>query len=161
MGLPSSWSMVQPSWRDGSPLCSNLAVSRPSLPQYEAWVPENAMGHEVHRLTVTDLDVPNSPAWRAIYHILGGDDGDHFAITTHPETNQGILTTKKVGLFGPLGERDPSCLRPLPLGYSLVTAPRQWLLELAPCSYAENPLFGILKQGSLCFLQWECSCRLR
>lgn len=63
--------------------------------KYEAWVPENAMGHEVHRLTVTDLDVPNSPAWRAIYHILGGDDGDHFAITTHPETNQGILTTKK------------------------------------------------------------------
>ncbi|EDL11370.1 cadherin-3 isoform a preproprotein [Mus musculus] len=63
--------------------------------KYEAWVPENEVGHEVQRLTVTDLDVPNSPAWRATYHIVGGDDGDHFTITTHPETNQGVLTTKK------------------------------------------------------------------
>lgn len=84
-------------------------------PQYEAWVPENAVGHEVQSLTVTDLDAPNSPAWRATYRIVGGDDGDHFTITTHPETNQGILTTKKVGLFGLLGQRD-TCLRPLPLG---------------------------------------------
>ncbi|XP_006255621.1 cadherin-3 isoform X1 [Rattus norvegicus] len=63
--------------------------------KYEAWVPENAVGHEVQRLTVTDLDSPNSPAWRATYHIVGGDDGDHFTVATHPETNQGILTTKK------------------------------------------------------------------
>lgn len=71
-------------------------------------MPENEVGHEVQRLTVTDLDVPNSPAWRATYHIVGGDDGDHFTITTHPETNQGVLTTKKVSLFAPLGQRDPS-----------------------------------------------------
>ncbi|XP_045674560.1 cadherin-3 isoform X2 [Phyllostomus hastatus] len=63
--------------------------------KYEARVPENTVGHEVQRLTVTDLDVPNSPAWRATYRILEGDDGDHFTITTHPESNQGILTTKK------------------------------------------------------------------
>ncbi|XP_021488146.1 cadherin-3 isoform X2 [Meriones unguiculatus] len=63
--------------------------------KYEAWVPENAVGQEVQRLTVTDLDAPNSSAWRATYHIVGGDDGGHFTITTHPETNQGILTTKK------------------------------------------------------------------
>lgn len=63
--------------------------------KYEAWVPENAVGHEVQRLTVTDLDSPNSAAWRATYHIVGGDDGDHFTVATHPETNQGILTTKK------------------------------------------------------------------
>ncbi|XP_041506349.1 cadherin-3 isoform X1 [Microtus oregoni] len=63
--------------------------------KYEASVPENAMGHEVQSLTVTDLDDPGSPAWRATYRIVGGDNGDHFTITTHPETNQGILTTKK------------------------------------------------------------------
>lgn len=63
--------------------------------KYEARVPENAVGHEVQRLTVTDLDAPNSPAWRATYRIVGGDSGDHFTVATHPETNQGILTTKK------------------------------------------------------------------
>ncbi|XP_073911866.1 cadherin-3 isoform X2 [Castor canadensis] len=63
--------------------------------KYEARVPENAVDYEVQRLTVTDLDAPNSPAWQATYHIVGGDDGDHFTITTHPESNQGILTTKK------------------------------------------------------------------
>ncbi|XP_054566842.1 cadherin-3 isoform X2 [Eptesicus fuscus] len=63
--------------------------------KYEAHVPENAVGHEVQRLTVTDLDAPNSSAWRAAYRILEGDSGDHFTITTHPESNQGILTTKK------------------------------------------------------------------
>lgn len=63
--------------------------------KYEAWVPENAVGHEVQSLTVTDLDDPDSPAWRATYRIVGGDNGDHFTVTTHPENNQGILTTKK------------------------------------------------------------------
>lgn len=63
-------------------------------------MPENAVGHEVQRLTVTDLDAPNSSAWRATYRILEGDSGDHFTITTHPESNQGVLTTKKVSPFG-------------------------------------------------------------
>lgn len=62
-------------------------------------MPENAVGLEVQRLTVTDMDTPDSPAWRATYRIVGGDDGDHFSITTHPESNQGILTTKKVSLW--------------------------------------------------------------
>ncbi|KAM5262716.1 cadherin-3 [Ctenodactylus gundi] len=63
--------------------------------KYEAQVPENAVGYEVQRLTVTDLDVPNSPAWLATYRIVRGDHGDHFSISTNPESNQGILTTKK------------------------------------------------------------------
>lgn len=60
---------------------------------------ENTVGHEVQRLTVTDLDAPNTPAWHATYRILEGDDGDHFTITAHPESNQGILTTRKVSQF--------------------------------------------------------------
>ncbi|XP_024589888.1 cadherin-3 isoform X4 [Neophocaena asiaeorientalis asiaeorientalis] len=71
----------------------NAPVFEPQ--QYEARVPENAVGHELQRLTVTDLDAPNSPAWQATYRIVEGDNGDHFTITTHPESNQGILTTKK------------------------------------------------------------------
>ncbi|XP_044788027.1 cadherin-3 isoform X1 [Bubalus bubalis] len=63
--------------------------------KYEARVPENTVSQEVQRLTVTDLDAPNSPAWRATYRIVGGDNGDHFTITTDPESNQGILTTQK------------------------------------------------------------------
>ncbi|XP_007450004.1 PREDICTED: cadherin-3 isoform X2 [Lipotes vexillifer] len=71
----------------------NAPVFEPQ--KYEARVPENAVGHELQRLTVTDLDAPNSPAWQATYRIVEGDNGDHFTITTHPESNQGILTTKK------------------------------------------------------------------
>lgn len=94
------------------PISTLTALCPDPLPaQYEASVPENAVGHEVQSLTVTDLDDPGSPAWRATYRIVGGDNGDHFTITTHPETNQGILTTKKVGLFGLLGQRGvlPGC----------------------------------------------------
>ncbi|XP_044519092.1 cadherin-3 [Gracilinanus agilis] len=63
--------------------------------KYTAEVPENKVGVEVQRLTVTDLDAPNTPAWRAVYQITQGDEGGHFAIATDPENNQGILTTKK------------------------------------------------------------------
>uniref|UniRef100_A0A8C5L9Y1 Cadherin 3 n=1 Tax=Jaculus jaculus TaxID=51337 RepID=A0A8C5L9Y1_JACJA len=71
----------------------NAPMFRPQ--KYEARVPENTVGHEVQRLTVTDLDAPNTSAWFATYRIVGGDGGDHFTITTHPESNQGILTTVK------------------------------------------------------------------
>ncbi|KAB0395285.1 hypothetical protein E2I00_005661 [Balaenoptera physalus] len=71
----------------------NAPVFEPQ--KYEARVPENAVGHELQRLTVTDLDAPNSPAWQATYRLVEGDNGDHFTVTTHPESNQGILTTKK------------------------------------------------------------------
>uniref|UniRef100_A0A8C0U9R8 Cadherin domain-containing protein n=1 Tax=Cyanistes caeruleus TaxID=156563 RepID=A0A8C0U9R8_CYACU len=62
---------------------------------YEAAVPENVAGREVARLAVTDLDEPGTPAWRAVYSILRGNDGGAFAITTDPATNEGILRTAK------------------------------------------------------------------
>ncbi|NXU16217.1 CADHK protein, partial [Pardalotus punctatus] len=64
-------------------------------PQYEASVPENVAGREVTRLAVTDLDEPGTPAWRAVYSILRGNDGGAFTITTDPATNEGILRTAK------------------------------------------------------------------
>ncbi|XP_027703391.1 cadherin-3 isoform X2 [Vombatus ursinus] len=63
--------------------------------KYIAEVPENKDGVEVQRLNVTDLDAPNTPAWKAVYQITQGDEGGYFTITTDPENNQGILTTKK------------------------------------------------------------------
>ncbi|KAG9474961.1 blastomere cadherin-like [Eleutherodactylus coqui] len=62
--------------------------------RYEALVPENEVGFEVKRLTVTDDDEMNSPAWRAVYKIKG-NEGGFFSITTDPNTNEGVLTTAK------------------------------------------------------------------
>lgn len=65
-------------------------------PQYEAAVPENDAGREVARLAATDLDEPSTPAWRAVYSILRGNEGGAFAIATDPASNEGVLRTAKV-----------------------------------------------------------------
>uniref|UniRef100_A0A8C8EG27 Cadherin 1 n=1 Tax=Otus sunia TaxID=257818 RepID=A0A8C8EG27_9STRI len=62
---------------------------------YEAAVPENEAGREVARLTITDLDEPSTPAWRAVYSILRGNEGSAFAIATDPNSNEGVLRTAK------------------------------------------------------------------
>ncbi|KAK2530191.1 B-cadherin-like protein [Columba guinea] len=62
---------------------------------YEAAVPENAAGREVARLAVTDLDELNTPAWRAVYSILRGNEGGAFAIVTDPASNEAVLRTTK------------------------------------------------------------------
>nr|AAH68940.1 Xb-cad protein [Xenopus laevis] len=61
---------------------------------YTALVPENEVGFEVQRLSVTDLDMPGTAAWQAVYKIRV-NEGGFFNITTDPESNQGILTTAK------------------------------------------------------------------
>ncbi|XP_063188824.1 B-cadherin [Chroicocephalus ridibundus] len=62
---------------------------------YEAAVPENDAGREVARLAATDLDEPSTPAWRAVYSILRGNEGGAFAIATDPASNEGVLRTAK------------------------------------------------------------------
>ncbi|NXT41625.1 CADHK protein, partial [Pelecanoides urinatrix] len=62
---------------------------------YEAAVPENEAGREVARLATTDLDEPGTPAWRAVYSILRGNEGGAFAIATDPTSNEGVLRTAK------------------------------------------------------------------
>ncbi|KAM9374151.1 LOW QUALITY PROTEIN: B-cadherin-like [Phaethornis superciliosus] len=62
---------------------------------YEAAVPENEAGREVARLVATDLDEPSTPAWRAIYSILRGNEGGAFTIATDPASNEGVLRTAK------------------------------------------------------------------
>ncbi|XP_009888649.1 PREDICTED: cadherin-3 [Charadrius vociferus] len=62
---------------------------------YEASVPENEAGREVARLATTDLDEPSTPAWRAVYSILRGNEGGAFTIATDPTSNEGVLRTAK------------------------------------------------------------------
>ncbi|KAM4017829.1 cadherin-1-like isoform 1-T3 [Anomaloglossus baeobatrachus] len=61
---------------------------------YRAEVPENRVGFEVTRLTVTDEDTPNTDAWRAVYKITKGNEGNVFGIST-TEDNMGLITTVK------------------------------------------------------------------
>ncbi|XP_074056725.1 cadherin-1 [Macrotis lagotis] len=61
---------------------------------YTGQVPENEVDAVITRLKVTDADVPNTPAWRAVYSVLNDENG-LFAVTTDPETNEGILKTAK------------------------------------------------------------------
>lgn len=46
-------------------------------------------------LKVTDADVPNTPAWEAVYTVLN-DEEEQFVVITDPVTNDGILKTAKV-----------------------------------------------------------------
>ncbi|XP_056611680.1 B-cadherin-like [Triplophysa dalaica] len=62
---------------------------------YEASVPENQVGAEVVKLTVTDGDDPGSPAWSTKYKIINGDKGGFFNVSTGPSQLEGIITTVK------------------------------------------------------------------
>uniref|UniRef100_A0A8C3SZ42 Cadherin-1 n=1 Tax=Chelydra serpentina TaxID=8475 RepID=A0A8C3SZ42_CHESE len=60
---------------------------------YQATVPENEVGVLVARLSVSDRDKQGSPAWRAKYEIVRGNEGGFFTITTDPNNNNGLLKT--------------------------------------------------------------------
>lgn len=87
---PESWLHV------GSPGVLSDPTSLPCL-QYEGTVLENEADVIITRLKVTDADVPNTPAWEAVYSILNDNEGQ-FVVTTDPVTNEGILKTAKVCL---------------------------------------------------------------
>lgn len=70
----------------------NAPTFKPTM--YNGTVPENEAGAHVATLTVTDADVPNTPAWVAMY-VITNDKEDQFIITTDPVTNDGILKTSK------------------------------------------------------------------
>ncbi|XP_073715631.1 B-cadherin isoform X2 [Misgurnus anguillicaudatus] len=62
---------------------------------YTVSVPENQVGVEVVKLTVTDGDEPGSPAWSTKYKIISGDKLGVFNISTGPSQLEGIITTVK------------------------------------------------------------------
>ncbi|KAK7175677.1 hypothetical protein R3I93_000057 [Phoxinus phoxinus] len=74
--------------------------SNDNAPQFEKTmhtvsVPENKVGAEVARLTVTDGDEPGSPAWSTKYKIIAGDKTGFFNVSTGPSQLEGIITTVK------------------------------------------------------------------
>ncbi|XP_038609613.1 cadherin-1-like [Tachyglossus aculeatus] len=62
--------------------------------RYVGQVRENEVNAEIVRLTVTDADVPNTGAWKAVYFVENDKEG-FFVVTTDPATNEGILKTAK------------------------------------------------------------------
>uniref|UniRef100_A0A674F1A8 Cadherin 26, tandem duplicate 1 n=1 Tax=Salmo trutta TaxID=8032 RepID=A0A674F1A8_SALTR len=62
-------------------------------------VMEMESNREILRVAVTDADTPNTPAWRAVYSIVKGNEEGNYKIETDPKTNEGILTVIKVSLF--------------------------------------------------------------
>ncbi|XDV17304.1 hypothetical protein PO909_023188, partial [Leuciscus waleckii] len=70
-----------------------------NAPQFEQTthtvsVPENEVGAEVARLTVTDGDEPGPPAWSTKHKIIGGDKSGFFNVSTGPSQLEGITTVK-------------------------------------------------------------------
>ncbi|KAG7472376.1 hypothetical protein MATL_G00108230 [Megalops atlanticus] len=63
--------------------------------EYKTSVNEMAEDEVILRLTVTDNDTPNTPASRAKYKIIKGNEDANYKIETDPKTNEGVLTVIK------------------------------------------------------------------
>ncbi|XP_041497692.1 cadherin-like protein 26 isoform X2 [Microtus oregoni] len=62
---------------------------------YEIQISEGEVARGVLYLPVQDGDSPFTPAWRAQFHILDGNEEEHFDIMTDPETNRAVLNVIK------------------------------------------------------------------
>uniref|UniRef100_A0A3B3IAL9 Cadherin domain-containing protein n=1 Tax=Oryzias latipes TaxID=8090 RepID=A0A3B3IAL9_ORYLA len=72
----------------------NLSVFTAST--YQGSVDENAVGVQVVKMSVTDEDEPNTPAWNAKFMIVRGDPDKLFSIETGTNKQEGIIKTAKV-----------------------------------------------------------------
>ncbi|XP_036390053.1 cadherin-like protein 26 [Megalops cyprinoides] len=63
--------------------------------EYKTSVNEMAEDEVILRLTVMDKDTPNTPASRAKYKIIKGNEDGNYKIETDPKTNEGVLTVIK------------------------------------------------------------------
>ncbi|XP_077424991.1 cadherin-1-like isoform X3 [Vanacampus margaritifer] len=82
---------------------SNDHAPRFTFTSVSASTPENEVGREVLRLTVTDEDDLGTPNTNTKYTIVSGNQGGHFSVKTGPWKMEGMLTTAKAVDF----ERDP------------------------------------------------------
>lgn len=53
---------------------------------------------KILRIPVQDQDTPNTPASRAVFTILKGNEKGNYKIETDPFTNEGVLTVIKVDI---------------------------------------------------------------
>ncbi|XP_024115860.2 B-cadherin [Oryzias melastigma] len=60
---------------------------------YRGSVDENAVGVQVVKLSVTDKDEQNTPAWNAKFKIISGDPEKLFSIETGSNKQEGIIKT--------------------------------------------------------------------
>uniref|UniRef100_A0A3P9LDP3 Cadherin-1 n=1 Tax=Oryzias latipes TaxID=8090 RepID=A0A3P9LDP3_ORYLA len=60
---------------------------------YQGSVDENAVGVQVVKMSVTDEDEPNTPAWNAKFKIVRGDPDKLFSIETGSNKQEGIIKT--------------------------------------------------------------------
>ncbi|KAL6461298.1 hypothetical protein MHYP_G00294420 [Metynnis hypsauchen] len=63
--------------------------------EYHVSVPENEVGAVVVKMSVTDGDEPQAPAWTAKFRIISGNNGGFFTVSTGPNKQEGIITTAK------------------------------------------------------------------
>lgn len=63
--------------------------------KYELTVLEGEVRNDILRLKVQDMDTPQTPAWRAKYKILKGNEKANYNLVTDPKTNDGILSIIK------------------------------------------------------------------
>ncbi|XP_053498914.1 cadherin-like protein 26 isoform X1 [Ictalurus furcatus] len=66
-----------------------------TAPKYDAQVIELETNKELLRIPVRDQDTPNTPASRAVFTILKGNEEGNYKIETDPVTNEGVLTLIK------------------------------------------------------------------
>ncbi|CAM4682785.1 unnamed protein product [Leuciscus chuanchicus] len=74
---------------------ANTHLPEFSSTKYNVEVMEMALNKELLRIGVIDKDTPNTPASRAVFSILKGNEDGNYKIETDPKTNEGVLSVIK------------------------------------------------------------------
>ncbi|XP_053338693.1 cadherin-like protein 26 [Clarias gariepinus] len=102
-----TYKLLVKAWDHGKPSLSttttvNIAItdSNTHAPMFAATnfntsVMEMESNKEILRIPVKDQDTPNTPASRAVFTILKGNEEGNYKIETDPVTNEGVLTVIK------------------------------------------------------------------
>ncbi|XP_051947542.1 cadherin-like protein 26 isoform X2 [Xyrauchen texanus] len=73
---------------------SNTHMPKFNASKYNAEVMEMVL-KEILRIGVIDLDTPNTPASKAVFTIMKGNEEGNYKIVTDPKTNEGVLSVIK------------------------------------------------------------------